>query len=101
MKSGYLICLNCLCAYTTVHIAVYTYIWPYNNTAIRIDEHVSMRYTCGALLFLTSIFFILSLVSTTHFPSPHGVVILNFYRAKIVTAGNTENTCTLLAENFS
>lgn len=101
MKSGYLIYLNCLCVYTTIHIAVYMYIWPYANTAIRTDEPVSMRYTCGALLFLTSICFILSLVSTTHFPSPNGVVILNFYRAKVVTAGNTENTGPLLAENFS
>lgn len=57
MKSGYLIYLNCLYVYTTIHIAVYTYIWPYINTAIRTDEPVSMRYTCGALLFLTSIFF--------------------------------------------
>ena len=45
--------------------------------------------------------FILSLVPTTHFTYPNGAVILDFYRAKVVTAGNTENTGTLLAENFS
>ena len=32
---------------------------------------------------------------------PNGAVILNFYRAKVVTAGNTENTGTLSATNFS
>ena len=60
MKSGYLICLSRLCVYTTIHIAIYTYIWPSVNTAIRIDEHKPICYTCGALLFLTSMFHFVS-----------------------------------------
>ena len=55
----------------------------------------------AVLYFSLRLYFILSLVSTTHFPYPNGAVILNFYRAKVVTAGNTENTGTLLATNFS
>ena len=55
----------------------------------------------AVLYFSLRLCFILSLVSTTHFPYPNGAVILDFYRAKVVTAGNTENTGTLLAENFS
>ena len=60
MKSGYLICLNRLCVYTTIRIAIYTYICPYVNTAIRIDGHKPICYTCGALLFLTSMFHFVS-----------------------------------------
>ena len=62
MKSGYLICLNRLCVYTTICIAIYTYsyIWLYINTSIRIDGHKPICYTCGALLFLTSMFHFVS-----------------------------------------
>ena len=76
----------------------------YSYTAIHIDGHTPICYTCGALpvlLFLEVYVFILSLLPTTHFSSLNGVVILDFYRAKVVTAGNTENTGPLLAENFS
>ncbi len=32
----------------------------YNNKAINIDGHVPIRYTCGALLLLTSMFHFVS-----------------------------------------
>lgn len=45
MKSGYLVCLNCLYVYTAIHIAVYMYIWPYANTTVTDDRQPLLRLT--------------------------------------------------------
>ena len=73
----------------------------YNNKDINIDGHVPIRYTCGALLLPMPMLSFCLWFRPLTFRILNGAVILDFYRAKVVTAGNTENTGTLLAENFS
>ena len=64
--------------YTYIQLYVYTTIRIYGYTSIRqyVLTDINLYAIPAVLYFSLRLYFILSLVSTTHFPYPNGAVIL-------------------------
>ena len=77
-------------------------LYIYTTLYIVLNSPLCYTYsTFSTLLFLYLSFHFVSVLNHSLFISSLCSHLDDFYRAKVVTAENTENTSPLLAENFS